>query len=57
MLLASNKQHHKEIPKKRKTQQDRQKLTEENSREEQRPRKLMRSSPLTRLHTESFKKL
>jgi hypothetical protein len=38
MLLARNKQHHKE------------KNTEKDSREKHRPSELMRSSPLTRLY-------
>jgi hypothetical protein len=50
MLLASNKQKHKEITKKKKkTQQDRQ------NAQEQRPSGFTRSSPLTRLYTESFR--
>jgi hypothetical protein len=39
-------------PKNRKTQQDRQN-TENDIQEEQRPSRLTRSSPLTRLYTES----
>jgi hypothetical protein len=42
MLLARNKQHHKE------------KNTENDSKEKHRPSELMRSSPLTRLYIESF---
>jgi hypothetical protein len=42
MLLARNKQHHKE------------KNTEKDSKEKRRPSELMRSSPLTRLYIESF---
>jgi hypothetical protein len=42
MLLARNKQHQKE------------ENTEKDSREKHRPSELMRSSPLTRLYTESF---
>jgi hypothetical protein len=49
MLLASNKQKHKEITKKKHTQQDRQ------NAQEQRPSGLTRSSPLTRLYTKSFR--
>jgi hypothetical protein len=49
MLLASNKQKHKETTKKKKTQHDKQ------NAQEQRPSGLKRSSPLTRLYTESFR--
>jgi hypothetical protein len=54
MLLASNKQQHKEIKKSRKTQQDRpntQKRTTEKNKDQV---GLTRSSPITRLYTESF---
>ncbi len=49
MLLASNKQQHNEIAKKRKRKQGKTSCTEEDSREEQRPSGLTRSSPLTEL--------
>ncbi len=53
MLLASNKQQHNEIAKNRKTKQGKTSCTEKDSREEQRPSGLTRSSPLI----ESLKKL
>jgi hypothetical protein len=53
MLLASNKQQHKEITKSRNTTQ-KTKHTEKDHREEQRPSGLTRSFPLTRLYIESF---
>jgi hypothetical protein len=47
MLLASNKKQHNEIAKNRKTKQGKTSCTEKDSREEQRPSGLTRSSPLT----------
>jgi regulator of replication initiation timing len=55
MLLASNKQQHKEITKNRKALQDRQNTQKRTAEKNQDQLGLTRNSPLTRLYTESFR--
>jgi dsDNA-binding SOS-regulon protein len=55
MLLASNKQQHKEITKNRKAQQDRQNTQKRAAEKNKDQVGLTRNSPLSRLYTESFR--
>jgi hypothetical protein len=55
MLLASNKQQHKEITKNRKAQQDRQNTQKRTAEKNKDQVGLTRNSSLTRLYTESFR--